>query len=118
MHGFGIEMITVAGFGVERFQHVGGGIHCSSGTLDTEMVATAMNGDIQTLFNQFEVLVKLPGEGAQSAGIIGFQGELAPGNGSLGVQAVMARKSGGSEYRKAGHPVSLRVGHPGVVNRS
>ena len=46
-------MITVAGFGVERFEHVGGGIHCSSGTLDTEMVATAMNGDIQALFNQF-----------------------------------------------------------------
>jgi hypothetical protein len=50
-----------------------------------------MNGDIQTLFDQLEVLMELSREGAQAAGIIGLQRQLAPGNIILGVQAGSAR---------------------------
>ena len=46
---------------------------------------------IQTLFDQLEVLMELSREGAQAAGIIGLQRQLAPGNIILGVQAGSAR---------------------------
>jgi hypothetical protein len=91
VNGFRVQMIAVAGFCVQAFQHIGGGSDGNTAALDTEMVATAMNGDIQTLFDQLEVLMELSREGAQAAGIIGLQRQLAPGNIILGVQAGSAR---------------------------